>query len=82
MVIDRSKHNKYVAKPTYQTVSQDQQTSANTTVVYMTGGGGVSGGGSGLTAEQLDKLNSIEYGAQVNQNAFSYLYQWYRWCYS
>lgn len=73
MVIDRSKHNKYVAKPTYQPVSQDQQTSANTTVVYMTGGGGVSGGGSGLTAEQLDKLNSIEYGAQVNQNAFSYL---------
>lgn len=73
MVIDRSKHNKYVAKPTYQTVSQDQQTSTGTTVVYMTGGGGVSGGGSGLTAEQLDKLNSIEYGAQVNQNAFSYL---------
>lgn len=73
MVIDRSKHNKYVAKPTYQPVSQDQQTSANTTVVYMTGGGGSSGGGSGLTAEQLDKLNSIEYGAQVNQNAFSYL---------
>lgn len=73
MVIDRSKHNKYVAKPTYQTVSQEQQTSTGTTVVYMTGGGGVSGGGSGLTAEQLDKLNSIEYGAQVNQNAFSYL---------
>lgn len=72
MVIDRSKHNKYVAKPTYGQVTQTQTSTGTTTTVIYTGGG-TGGTGTGLTAEQLDKLNSIEYGAQVNQNAFSYL---------
>lgn len=73
MVIDRSKHNKYVGKPTYQqtSTSQSTPTAGNTTVVYM--GGGSSGGGGSLNTDQLNKLNSIEYGAQVNQNAYSYL---------
>lgn len=71
MVIDRSKHNKYVAKPTYQqtTQQQEEQTSQGSTTVIVTGG---ISGGSGLTPEQLAKLNSIEEGAQKNQNAFSH----------
>ena len=72
MVIDRSKHNKFVAKPTYTgTTTSTQETSSGVTNIFVTGGGG-SGGGS-LSGEQLDKLNSIEYGAQVNQDAYSYL---------
>lgn len=71
MVIDRSKHNKFVAKPTYQgTTTGTQETTSGVTNIFVSGG---SGGGSSLTTEQLDKLNSIEYGAQVNQDAFSYI---------
>ena len=69
MVIDRNKHNKYSTNQIYGTQSQQQQTeqagsSSSTTIIYQ-------GGGSGLTEEQKKKLDSIEEGAQVNQNAFS-----------
>lgn len=71
MVIDRNKHNKYSTNQIYSTQSQQQQTeqagsgsSSSTTIIYQ-------GGGSGLTEEQKKKLDSIEEGAQVNQNAFS-----------
>lgn len=71
MVIDRNKHNKYSTNQIYGTQSQQQQTeqagsgsNSGTTIIYQ-------GGGSGLTEEQKKKLDSIEEGAQVNQNAFS-----------
>lgn len=71
MVIDRNKHNKYSTNQIYGTQSQQQQTeqagsgsSSSTTIIYQ-------GSGSGLTEEQKKKLDSVEEGAQVNQNAFS-----------
>lgn len=75
MYIDRKKHNKYVTNTLLKTTEQtttDTSTSTgtgSTTIIY-TGGGG---SGTGLTPEQSEKLDSIESGAQVNQNAFSYL---------
>lgn len=77
MNIDRNKHNKYVVgwKPPIQSTegSTDQSTAQQTTQqVIIVGGGGGSTGGTGLTEEQLSKLESIETGAQVNQEAFSY----------
>lgn len=73
MVIDRSKHNKYSVNQVYtpsSTAQTEQQTaqSGSSQTIYISGG---SGSGSGLTEEQLKKLESIEEGAQVNQNAFS-----------
>ena len=73
MVIDRSKHNKYSVNQVYtpsSTTQTEQQTaqSGSSQTIYISGG---SGSGSGLTEEQLKKLESIEEGAQVNQNAFS-----------
>ena len=72
MVINRDKHNLFTVKPslnvTPQTDTDSNQggsSSDGTTVI-------IGGGGTGLTQEQLDKLNSIESGAQVNQDAFSY----------
>lgn len=72
--IDRNKHNKYVVGWT-PTIPQQDATSSSTstsTTTIIVGGGG-SGSGTGLTGEQAEKLESIEYGAQVNQNAYSYL---------
>lgn len=72
--IDRNKHNKYVVGWT-PTIPQQDTTSSSTstsTTTIIVGGGG-SGSGTGLTGEQAEKLESIEYGAQVNQNAYSYL---------
>lgn len=73
MVIDRSKHNKYSVNQVYtpsSTTQTEQQIaqSGSSQTIYISGG---SGSGSGLTEEQLKKLESIEEGAQVNQNAFS-----------
>lgn len=72
MIIDRNKHNRYTVDQFYNKPVEDttasQQTSSSTTIIY-TGGSS----GSGLTEEQLRKLNSIEDNAQKNQNAFSYL---------
>ena len=73
MVIDRSKHNKYSVNQVYTpsgTTQTEQQTAqpGSSQTIYISGG---SGSGSGLTEEQLKKLESIEEGAQVNQNAFS-----------
>lgn len=74
MKIDRNKHNIYVANSLLKTPEQTTSTSTSTgtgsTTIIYTGGGG---SGTGLTPEQSEKLDSIESGAQVNQNAFSYL---------
>lgn len=74
MKIDRNKHNIYVAntllKTPEQTTSTGTSTGAGSTTIIYTGGGG---SGTGLTPEQSEKLDSVESGAQVNQNAFSYL---------
>lgn len=72
--IDRNKHNKYVVGWTPTIPQQDTTSSStsSTTTTIIVGGGG-SGSGAGLTGEQAEKLESIEYGAQVNQNAYSYL---------
>lgn len=74
MIIDRNKHNRYTVDQFYNKPVEDttasQQTSGSTTIIYT---GGSSSSGSGLTEEQLRKLNSIEDNAQRNQNAFSYL---------
>ena len=75
MKIDRNKHNIYVANtllktPEQTTTSTGTSTGAGSTTIIYTGGGG---SGTGLTPEQSEKLDSIESGAQVNQNAFSYL---------
>ena len=72
MVINRDKHNLFTVKPSLNVTpqtdtdsSQGGSSDGGTTVI-------VGGSGTGLTQEQLDKLNSIESGAQVNQDAFSY----------
>ena len=72
--IDRNKHNKYVVGWTPTIPQQDTTSSStsSTTTTIIVGGGG-SGSGAGLTGDQAEKLESIEYGAQVNQNAYSYL---------
>lgn len=75
MKIDRNKHNIYVANtllkaPEQTTTGTGTSTGTGSTTIIYTGGGG---SGTGLTPEQSEKLDSIESGAQVNQNAFSYL---------
>lgn len=72
--IDRNKHNKYVVgwTPTIPQQDTTPSSTSSTTTTIIVGGGG-SGSGTGLTNEQAEKLESIEYGAQVNQNAYSYL---------
>lgn len=71
--IDRNKHNKYVVGWTPTIPQQDTTPSDVSTSTTIIVGGGGSGSGTGLTDEQAKKLESIEYGAQVNQNAYSYL---------
>lgn len=71
--IDRNKHNKYVVGWTPTVPQQDTTPSGVSTSTTIIVGGGGSGSGTGLTDEQSKKLESIEYGAQVNQNAYSYL---------
>ena len=71
--IDRNKHNKYVVGWTPTIPQQDTTPSGVSTSTTIIVGGGGSGSGTGLTDEQAKKLESIEYGAQVNQNAYSYL---------
>lgn len=81
MVIDRNKHNIYVAtgfQPTQQTTVGDAQQSGsdNTTGSSSSGSTGSSStivinGGGGMTSAQEEKLSGIEAGAQVNQNAYS-----------
>lgn len=81
MVINRDKHNQYftiVSSDRSQNTAQSSQSSqstdnsnttntrpANTTTVIYTGGG--------MSENQTNKLNSIEEGAEVNQNAFSFV---------
>lgn len=47
------------------------QGAGGSTFITITGGGGTSLSGSGLSEEDRVKLDSIEQGAQVNQDAFS-----------
>jgi hypothetical protein len=74
------KNNQYVVDKLYTDIVTT--TNADGTVNnYYTGGyydggyydGGTTNIGSGLTTAQLDKLNSIQYGAEVNQFAFSFI---------
>ena len=77
MIINRDRHNTFITiKQPSTTVDQGSSTttpnqptnnqSNNTpTTVIM--------GGSGMTEVQTNKLDSIEEGAEVNQNAFSYI---------
>lgn len=81
MVIDRNKHNIYVAtgfQPTQQTTvgNAQQSSSSDTTGSSSSGSTGSSStivinGGGGMTSAQEEKLSGIEAGAQVNQNAYS-----------
>lgn len=79
MNIDRSRHNVYKTNKDWsQEVSSSQDVTSGGGSTSTSGGGGstiiiTGGGGTGLTDEQLEKLNSIEKGAQVNQNAYSTL---------
>ena len=73
MVINRDKHNLFAARPDLSVYTTGATTSPMK-VSSTTGGSTVvvsKGSGSGLTEEQATKLNSIEEGAQVNQNAYS-----------
>ena len=79
MVIDRDKHNKYVAtgfQPVQQvTGSTTQQSNTGNTSSTTSGSASTStiviNGGGGMTNAQEEKLSGIEAGAQVNQNAYS-----------
>lgn len=57
---------------TPKTVSS-QEAGGSTFITITGGGGGTSLSGSGLSEQDRIKLDSIEYGAQVNQDAFSKL---------
>lgn len=79
MVIDRDKHNKYVAtgfQPVQQvTEGTTQQSNTGNTSSTTSGFASTStiviNGGGGMTNAQEEKLSGIEAGAQVNQNAYS-----------
>ena len=79
MVIDRDKHNKYVAigfQPVQQvTGGTTQQSNTGNTSSTTSGSASTStiviNGGGGMTNAQEEKLSGIEAGAQVNQNAYS-----------
>lgn len=77
MNIDRSRHNVYKTNKDWNAEISATDSITSTSGQTTTSGSGstiiISGGGSGLTSEQLKKLNSIEEGAQVNQDAFSYI---------
>lgn len=71
MEINRDRHNQFIARPYYsgeQPTTESEKTGSGSTTIIIGGGGG-----SGLTDEQYQKLAGIEEGAQVNQDAFSYI---------
>lgn len=78
MQINRNKHNTFVVPNTGVTpvsTSTSQSTTEDTTTQTTTSNLpviGINSGGIMSTAEQ-DKLDGIEEGAQVNQEAFSYI---------
>ena len=78
MVIDRNKHNKYVATgvfvPTITEPSTDQSTNTennNSTSTSPTTNTIVINSGGGISQYEQEKLSGIEAGAQVNQDAYS-----------
>ena len=65
-----NRNNIYTVNPLYNgqvTPQVDEATSGGTTIIYQQGGGG----GGGLTDAQKQKLDGIQEGAEVNQNAYS-----------
>lgn len=65
-----NRNNIYTVNPLYNgqvTPQVDETTSGGTTIIYQQGGGG----GGGLTDAQKQKLDGIQEGAEVNQNAYS-----------
>lgn len=65
-----NRNNIYTVNPLYNgqvTPQVDEATSGGTTIIYQQGGGG----GEGLTDAQKQKLDGIQEGAEVNQNAYS-----------
>lgn len=83
MIIDRNKHNKFITNVFQPIEIQDnnqQQNQGNTNTNSNTSTGVIGGSsnsttiiyqGSGMSQAEKEKLQSIETGAQVNQNAFS-----------
>lgn len=64
-----NRNNIYTVNPLYSgqvTPQVDEITSGGTTIIYQPGGGG-----GGLTDAQKQKLDGIQEGAEVNQNAYS-----------
>ena len=77
MQINRDKHNIFVVPNTGVTVTQPSTSQSTTEDTTQTTTGnlpvtGINSGGNMSMAEQ-DKLEGIEEGAQVNQEAFSYI---------
>lgn len=77
MQINRDKHNIFVVPNTGVTVTQPSTNQSTTEDTTQTTTGnlpvtGINSGGNMSMAEQ-DKLEGIEEGAQVNQEAFSYI---------
>ena len=65
-----NRNNIYTVNPLYngsttQTTEDDSVQSGGTTIIYQ------QGGGTGLTDAQKQKLDGIQEGAEVNQNAYS-----------
>ena len=65
-----NRNNIYTVNPLYngsttQTTGDDSVQSGGTTIIYQ------QGGGTGLTDAQKQKLDGIQEGAEVNQNAYS-----------
>lgn len=76
MVVSGSIHNKFVVNNiTTTTGNTSQITNTNTSSGAVTRGDSTGSTNPGITINQsqLNKLSSIEAGAQVNQNAYSYL---------
>lgn len=64
-----NRNNIYTVNPLYNgqvTPQVEETTSGGTTIIYQQGGGG-----GGLTDAQKQKLDGIQEGAEVNQNAYS-----------
>ena len=65
-----NRNNIYTVNPLYngsttQTTEDGSVQSGGTTIIYQ------QGGGTGLTDAQKQKLDGIQEGAEVNQNAYS-----------